>query len=98
MYTERKHCINKFLKSIFSDARVINGQGIVTFDQRSNAEKAIRQMDSQPILSSNVHCCMTPDNTDAISITSSRRSSADSDHGMFFSDPLAVNRSTNAYS
>lgn len=40
-------------------------------------------MDSQPILSSNVQCHLAPDNSDSLSTTSSRRSSADSDHGMF---------------
>lgn len=84
MYTKHKHRINMFFSnSIFSDARVTNGQGIVTFNQKSNAEEAVRQMDSQPILSSNVQCHLAPDNSDSLSTTSSRRSSADSDHGMF---------------
>ncbi|KAI7892709.1 uncharacterized protein EV154DRAFT_503875 [Mucor mucedo] len=71
---------NTFKQFHIADARVINGQGIVTFDQKSHAEEAIRQMDSQPILSSNVHCYMAPDNSDAVSTNSSRRSSSDSDH------------------
>lgn len=73
--------------SIYSEARVINnGEGIITFKDKSHAEDAINQMDGKSIGTSTIRCHWALDNhSDTISTTSStsegrsRRSSTDSD-------------------
>ncbi|GAA5803505.1 hypothetical protein HPULCUR_008987 [Helicostylum pulchrum] len=74
---------NTFKQFHISDARVVNGEGVVTFGERTDAEEAVRQMDGRPILSSNVQCHLSSDDnsdTHSVSTNNSRRSSTDSDN------------------
>ena len=69
--------------SIYSDARVLtDGEGVITFKDKSNAEEAIKQMDGQSIGASTIRCHWALDNlseNNSVSTTLSRRSSTDSD-------------------
>lgn len=84
---------NHFFKPFSSDARVVNGEGVVTFNERTDAEEAVRQMDGRLILSSNVQCHLSSDDnsdTHSVSTNNSRRSSTDSDNGKSLKKKLLI--------
>lgn len=80
--------------SLYSNARVITpGEGVVSFENKSDAEDAIRHMDGALVGSSRVRChwhVSSPlDNSDSNSVSSSthsRRSSTDSDNNVIISN------------
>ncbi|KAK4515283.1 rRNA-binding ribosome biosynthesis protein utp25 [Mucor velutinosus] len=87
---------NAFEKFHVCNARVINpGEGVVTFENKADAEDAIRYMDDTLVGSSRVHChwhlsssASASDNSDSNSVSSahSRRSSTDSDNNVILSN------------
>ncbi|KAI8644274.1 hypothetical protein BD408DRAFT_413600 [Parasitella parasitica] len=84
---------NAFKRFHVCNARVIGpGEGVVTFEKKSDAEDALRHMDGALIGSSRVHCrwhlSSSFDNSDLNSVSSahSRRSSTDSDNNVTLSN------------